>query len=207
MALTLDHILMGAPGLQAATDGFAELSGVCPAGGGSHPGFGTWNQLLSLDEELFFEIIAPDPAQNEKGRRASGLMDLAVPIMLTFSLRSGDLAGVAAAARVAGLSTLDPVAMGRVRADGVRLAWEILYFDAPEWGSSLPFVIDWKGSPHPAETAPGGCTLLEFTVLHPKAAELRALYGQLGIDVPVRAAMSPGYILRLDTPNGEVILI
>jgi hypothetical protein len=206
MALTLDHILMGAPDLEVTSDAFAALSGVAPAGGGSHPGFGTRNQLVSLGEGLFFEIIAPDPAQREKGHRADRLEDLAAPGMLTFCLRSPDLAAVAARAKAAGVSSQEPVTMNRTRADGIKLEWEILYLDAPEWGDVMPFVIDWKGSPHPAETSPGGCTLLDYTVLHSNAAELGALYGALGIEVPVKAALSPGFVLRLETPNGEVVL-
>lgn len=206
MAQTLDHILMGAPDLEAASGAVAALSGVTPAGGGSHPRFGTRNQLLSLGEGLFFEIIAPDPAQKEKGQRANGLEGLVAPGMLTFCLRSEDLSKVAAQAKAAGISSQAPVAMSRTRADGVRLAWEILYLDAPEWGDLMPFLIDWKGSPHPSETSPGGCTLLDFTVLHPNAADLSALYEKLGVNVPVRAALSPGFVLRLNTPNGEVVL-
>lgn len=206
MALTLDHILMGAPDLEAASDAFKAQSGVAPAGGGSHPGFGTRNQLLSLGEGLFFEIIAPDPAQTEKKRRAHGLEGLAAPGMLTFCLRSNDLSEVAAQAKAAGISTQPPSAMSRTRADGVKLAWEILYFDTPEWGEAMPFVIDWKGSPHPAETAPGGCALLDYTILHPNAGDLALLYGKLGIEVSVKSALTPGFILRLATPNGEVVL-
>jgi hypothetical protein len=206
MTLTLDHILLGAPDLDSASDAFAAIAGVTPSGGGSHPGFGTRNRLLSLGEELFFEIIAPDPAQAEHGARADELAGLTGPAMHTFCLRSTDLAGVAARARAEGLATRDPVAMSRTRADGVRLAWEILYLDTPHWGRAMPFVIDWKSSPHPAGTSPGGCAVLEFAVLHPDAPSLAVLYARLGISVPVRAALVPGFLLRLETPRGEVML-
>lgn len=189
-----------------ATDTVAALAGVLPGGGGSHEGFGTRNQLLSLGDALFFEIIAPDPAQDERGRRASGLESLPGPQMLTFCLQSDDLDAVASRAKTAGLSPQDPVAMGRTRADGVRLEWKILYLDDTDWGDAIPFVIDWLGSPHPGGSAPAGCTLKEFTVLHPRAAELALLYGALGVPVAVAAAMSPGFLVRLNTPRGEVVL-
>lgn len=206
MTLMLDHILLGSPDLNTASAAFAEVSGVSPGGGGSHPGFGTRNKLLALGRSLFFEIIAPDPEQTSKGSRASGLEDLAGPRMLTFCMRSTDLASVAARATSAGLSPQPPVAMSRTRADGVTLHWEILYLDPAGWADFVPFVIDWKDSPHPAESSPIGCSLLDFTVLHPKATELRTIYQGLGFDIPVRAAMSPGFVLRLDAPNGEVVL-
>jgi len=206
MTLTLDHILMAAPDLDSATAVFAGISGVTPAGGGSHPGFGTRNQLLSLGAELFFEIIAPDPAQTEKGRRAEGLEALMAPEMHTFCMRSSDLPAVAARAKAAGIATKDPVAMSRTRTDGVKLEWEILYYDAPDWGDAIPFVIDWKGSPHPGGTSPSGCKVADFVALHPRATELAALYQALGIAVTVEPSMEPGFLLKLDTPNGLVVL-
>ncbi|MSU90922.1 VOC family protein [Rhodobacteraceae bacterium 2CG4] len=206
MTLTLDHILLGAPDLDAATTAFSALSGVTPSGGGSHPGFGTRNKLVSLGEALFFEVIAPDPEQLAKGRRADGLSDLAAPKMMAFCLRSSDLLALSERATAAGLSPQTPVPMSRTRPDGVTLNWEILYLDTEGWGDAVPFVIDWKGSPHPAETSPEGCALTDFAVLHPDAAKLRAVYEAMGIDVPVKSALAPGFLLKLDTPNGEVVL-
>ena len=81
MSLLLDHILVGAPDLEPAVTDFAAATGVTPSGGGSHTGFGTRNQLLSLGEDLFFEIIAPDPAQTESGHRAEALARLSAPCL------------------------------------------------------------------------------------------------------------------------------
>jgi hypothetical protein len=203
---SLDHILWATPDLDTGVATIAALTGVTPAGGGSHPGFGTRNQLLSLGPGLFFEVIGPDPAQADHGRRAAAISGLAAPEMHAWCLQSDDLDALGARARSAGLATPPPVAMSRTRADGVRLAWRILYLEAPGWGGVLPFVIDWQGSPHPAGTAPAGCSLAEFTVLHPRAAELAALHRALGVDIPVAAAPRPGFLARLDTPNGEVVL-
>ena len=206
MTLTLDHILLGAPDLDAATAAFRALSGVTPSGGGSHPGFGTRNKLVSLGEALFFEVIAPDPEQLANGRRADGLSDLAAPKMMAFCLRSSDLSALSERATAAGLSPQTPVPMSRTRPDGVTLNWEILYLDTEGWGDAVPFVIDWKGSPHPAKSSPEGCALTDFAVLHPDAAKLSAVYEAMGIDVPVKSALAPGFLLKLDTPNGEVVL-
>lgn len=204
--MILDHILLGAPDLDEASSAVAALTGIAPAGGGSHPGFGTRNQLLSLGEALFFEIIAPDPAQTDSGHRAEGLARMTQPAMMTFCMRSTDLAQTVARASAAGIAVKDPVAMSRTRADGVTLNWEILYFDAPEWGESLPFVIDWKDSPHPAASCPGGCSLGQFSALHPRSDALRTLYTALGIEVPVVAALTPGFLLQLETPRGALVL-
>lgn len=206
MTLVLDHILVGAADLDAAVSDFSVAAGVAPGGGGAHPGFGTHNQLLSLGENIFLEIIAPDPAQTETGRRVSSLSGLKAPRLHTYCLRTDDIAAAAERAASAGLIVTEPVAMSRTRPDGVRLEWEILYFDAPDWGETLPFLIDWKASPHPAASAPGGAALSEFTVLHPRAPELAGLHDLLGIEVPVALSPWPGFLARLESPKGEVVL-
>lgn len=206
MAVNLDHILWGAADLEAGCDLIHGLCGIRPAAGGSHPGFGTRNQLLSLGPELFFEVIAPDPAQTAQGRRAVALQALPEPGLHAFCLQSDDLNGFAARARSLGVTASDPVAMSRTRSDGRRLDWRILYLEHPTWDTALPFLIDWQGSPHPAGTSPSGCRMADFTVLHPDAEGLRALYAGLGIEVPVAAAPRPGFLLVLDTPRGRVVL-
>ena len=127
--------------------------------------------------------------------------------MHAFCLRSDDLDGFAATARTAGIGVPAPVAMSRTRADGVRLDWRVLYLDSPDWGPTLPFLIDWQASPHPSDSVPGGCGLLDFTVLHPRANDLKALFSRLEIEVPVALAPLPGFLLRLDTPNGALVLV
>lgn len=205
MSLELDHVLWAAPSLDPAAETFLEITGVRPSVGGSHPGFGTRNELAGLGERLFFEIIAPDPAQTETGRRADAIAKLAAPKLHAFCLQTDDLASVADRAKLCSLDASAPVAMSRTRPDGVTLDWEICYLTSPHWGDALPFLIDWKGSPHPATTSAPGCTLAEFAVLHPDAQELAALFAEMGFPVEVAAAPHPGFLARLTTPKGEVV--
>jgi hypothetical protein len=205
MSVELDHILWAAPDLDAGSALIGQLTGVDPARGGSHAGFGTRNSLLSLGA-TYLEIIAPDPAQSLEGNRGGRIAGLAEPGLATFAVRTTDLDAYAAAAARAGIRTKGPIEMGRTRPDGVRLDWACLYIEDTVFGEMIPFAIDWKASPHPSASTPSGVTLREFTVLHPQAGALARIYGEMGIDVPVRLAAKAGFIALLTTPRGDVLL-
>jgi hypothetical protein len=182
-----------------------KLTGVAPARGGVHPGFGTRNSLIGLDSGIYFEIISPDPAQDLEGNRGGRIAALPRPGIITFAIRSDDPDALNAAARREGLSLEEPVAMHRDRPDGVRIDWTILNLGS-RFGEAIPFVIDWGASPHPSESVPAGCQLRSFAVLHPEADELARLYAALDIPVPVKRGAYPGFVAELATPNGDVVL-
>lgn len=206
MGVQLDHILWGAPDLDAGAALFERLSGIAPAPGGSHAGFGTRNRLLSLGDGIYFEVIAPDPAQKLEGTRGAKLAALRSPGLIAFSVRADDIGALKRAADAAGIPSRGPVAMGRTRADGVRLDWEILYFGAEADADAIPFAIDWKNSPHPSRSTPGGLTLKSFVALHPERERLAAIYKTLGIPVAVERADRAGYLATLATPRGDLLL-
>ena len=202
----LDHMLWAAPDLEAGAQLFEQCTGVKPGGGGSHDGFGTRNTLASLGENLYFEVISVDPAQDNFNTRAGRISSLDGPEMHTFGVRGDQLVQYRDAARSFGLAASDPIAMSRRRADGVLIQWQAIYIDDDHWGYHVPFLIDWMGSEHPWKVTPNGCSMTEFCALHPQADELAEIYKAVGVDVPVRPSPKPGFLLRLDTPNGEVIL-
>jgi len=204
--VVLDHILWGAPDLGAAETLFAGLSGIWPGPGGVHDGFGTRNRLLSLGDGLFFELIAPDPAQSLVGNRGGRLARLSAPGLIAASVRSNDLPGLREAAQRIGLPTEGPIAMGRTRADGVRLTWEILHFGSGQDADMIPFAIDWKSSPHPSASSRGGITLESLTALHPEEERLAGIYEALGIRIDVRRADRAGFQAVLATPKGPLHL-
>ena len=203
--IEIDHLLWAAPDLDAGTAAIAALTGVAPAPGGSHPGFGTRNSLLSLGS-TYLEVIAPDPSQELAGNRGGRIAAQAGPGLLTFAVRTPDLATFAAAAARAGLSVSDRTPMSRTRPDGVRLAWAVQQARSEDYPDLIPFAIDWMGSPHPAGTTPAGCTLLDLSVLHPDPEPLAAIYAALGLAVTVKRAIRPGLLASLASPRGVVLL-
>ena len=166
MSIELDYLLWAAYDLDRGSALLAKVTGVTPAIGGSHPGFGTRNSLLSLGD-TYLEVISPDPAQSLEGNRGGLIASLAAPGLMTFAVRTTSLAAYEASAKRAGIVTRGPVKMGRTRPDGLRLDWECLYVEDHVFGEAIPFAIDWKGSPHPSHSAPAGCRLVDLQVLLP----------------------------------------
>lgn len=205
MSVTLDHVLWAAPDLDAGAALMEQLVGVTPARGGSHPGLGTRNSLLSLGD-TYLEILSPDPAQALEGTRGGAIAARRGPGLYMFAMQTTDLAAYAAAAARAGVPTKGPIEMSRTRLDGVRLEWACLYMDHPLFGEMVPFGIDWKNSPHPSATTPKGCRLVELVALHPRAPELAEIYRTMGIAVEARIAAEPGFLATLETPRGTVVL-
>lgn len=197
----LDHLMYAVPDLAAGMQHIQELTGVAPAMGGSHPGVGTRNALLSFGNDQYLEIIAPDPAQPLSGTTGELLAQHARCGIRAWAVASHDLVAVQQSAREQQLATRDVINMARTTPDGVALAWQLLFLRDTHW----PFFIDWQNSPHPAQNAPGGCELLEFMVTVPDPDSYRKFMTRLGIPVTV-AAGSVGFTAKLNTPNGVITL-
>jgi hypothetical protein len=202
----LDHILWASPDLDAGTKTLARLTGVEPLRGGSHPGLGTRNSLIGLDNGVYFEVIAPDPAQDLTGNRGGRIAAQTRPGIMTFAISSDDLDELSTVALREGLTVDGPVHMHRSRPDGSRLDWTILYLSDARYGEAIPFVINWGTTPHPSASSPPGCRLRSFTVLHPDPEPLERIYKALGIPVRVKRGSYAGFVAELDTPRGEVIV-
>jgi hypothetical protein len=202
----LDHILWAAPDLDQGSHLFEALTGVAPARGGSHPGFGTRNSLVALEKKAYLEIISPDPEQRLDDNRGGEIAALPHPGLLTFALRATDLHAVGQTARAAGLDVDEPIAMSRMRPDGVVLKWSVLHLRHPTFAGAIPFAIDWGDSPHPSETTPRGCRLRAFSVIEPDPEPLARIYSALGVPVEIKRGARAGFLAVLDAPKGEIVL-
>jgi hypothetical protein len=202
----VDHLLLGVPDLEAGMKWFEEKTGVRPTAGGSHPGRGTRNALVSLGGRHYLELIAPDPAQaGVVNELAASLKKLTAPRLVTWAAASTDLE--ATLSRLdAGKVVHSPALPGsRKRLDGRELAWRTVGVES-EMGELIPFFIDWGATAHPSADAPVGVRLVALTFRHPKPEALTAELSRLGIAAEVTKADQPGLSARLETPRGPLTL-
>jgi hypothetical protein len=95
-----------------------ERTGVRAVIGGSHPGVGTCNALLSLGGRQYLEIIAPDPEQTQVAARYQILNTLNTPRLITWAAATDNAETTAKRCRAAGLDVLGPNPGSRQRPDG-----------------------------------------------------------------------------------------
>ena len=206
--LTLDHLVVIAPSLDAGAAHVRDRLGMEMAAGGRHPQMGTHNLVLRLGDAVFLEVIAVDPAAPPPGRpRWFGLDDAA-------AVRAHWEAGRRLRAWVARTSDLDAVLAreGDLLGEKVRVsrgdrAWDFaLRPDGCLPGDgAVPPVIDWGGRGNPAaEMADRGARLRALEMEHPDPERVAALHARLGIGDPPRLRQGARLRFRalIETPGG-----
>lgn len=205
----LDHLVYATSDLDGTVAELADRLGTVPQPGGSHPGLGTRNALVGLGGGAYLEIIGPDPTQPEPtAARPFGIDRLDGAALVTWCARpSRPLDDAIAAARHAGHDPGDPIAMSRVRPDGVRLEWRLTVpqVGGPH-GGVLPFLIDWQASPHPASTLPPGVTLVQLRIETPHPEAVLAILDALGESADVEVVDGPRPTLSCLVQTGDGVL-
>ena len=205
----VDHLLLGAADLDRGIEWIERRTGVKGAAGGSHPGRGTRNALLSLGGRHYLEIIAPDPAQTTLDFEVD-LRRLAEPRLVTWAAATTDISNLARRAGAAGLQAVGPRDGSRVTPGGKTLAWRtlgVVHDLARDDVDPVPFFIEWAaGTSHPSGDAPSGCRLDSLVIEHPAASKVAATLKALGIEAQVRQAARARLSAVLQSPNGRVEL-
>jgi len=199
----IDHIILLVPDLPAYTTEFEQVSGVKPKYGGMQPNAKVANALVDLGNGAYLEILGPSPG-DEAGPMTERLRALPEPTVAWFALQSHDLDDHVKRLEAAGLEHSGVIRTNWESSDRGMIDYSAVATVNHGWGDQMPFYIDWRETPHPSVTSPGGVTLSEFTVYHPDAENLGTLYGQLGINVEVKPNETAGYDLVLETPKGEL---
>jgi hypothetical protein len=204
----IDHLVYACADLETGSDNIERLTGVRPATGGRHPGFGTHNALLSLGPGCYLEIIArdhtlPAPAQG-------ALVDLPPggnAGLRTWVYRTGNIAELAASSRAAGAGIGGVQSGSRETPDGHRLSWQLTDPYAMPMQGAVPFLIDWGSTTHPSRVAPAGGQLRGFRIEHPEPGKVRNALALLGAEVEVAAADAFRLVASIMRQDGTLVTL
>ncbi len=201
----VDHLVYATPDLDRGIAELEKLLGVRATPGGQHLGLGTRNALIALGPYTYIEIIAPDPAQPAPSTpRRFGIDDLKSSRLVTWAAKGTDLEKLRADAAQNGVALGKVQSGGRRRPDGVQLSWQSTASQAGD--GIVPFIIDWGQSPHPAQSAAKGATLISLRAEHPDATNVQRMLQQLGLEVHVTSGSRPALVATIDSPRGRVEL-
>jgi catechol 2,3-dioxygenase-like lactoylglutathione lyase family enzyme len=139
--MRFDHAIIAALDLEAATADFEEL-GFTVVYGGEHAGGLTHNALITFADGTYLEVMAPTSPESITNPPEPGpgnylfLFDNGEGFA-GFALHTDDLDEVVNRVREQGIEIADPSSGGRLRTDGVELAWRTAF----PLGSFSPFFI------------------------------------------------------------------
>jgi hypothetical protein len=199
----IDHIVLGVADLDHGIAEMQRRTGVRAARGGSHPGRGTHNALMSLGPGIYLEIIAPDPSQTTPPQGFDMLASLERLTPIGWAVATDDAPALRSDLADTGIKA-GPLRPGaRTLPGGGTLNW--VSFGLPDAPELAPFFIAWgQGARHPSTTAPGGCRLGTLALASPDSARLAAIVDRLGLSVPVSKAHHDTESLTLVCKGGVV---
>jgi hypothetical protein len=141
----VDHLLLGVADLEHGISWFEKMTGVKAIIGGSHPGVGTRNALISLGGRQYLEIIAPDPLQTAYNFPID-VRKLLEPRLITWAALTTDINATAKNAQESGYQIFGPQDGSRARPDGKILKWKTLGVPnrfGLQGVEPIPFFIEW----------------------------------------------------------------
>jgi hypothetical protein len=187
---TLDHIVVTAPNLKSGVEWVRATLGATPEFGGMHPRMGTHNCLLSLGDQTYLEVIAPDPNAPKPDRprwfELDSLNRDSPPRLAAWIARTTDIEATVAASSEP-LGVVAPMSRGE-------LNWLITVTEdgALPLGGIAPILIEWHTPTHPSANMRGAdCQLLRLELKHPEAERVESLLLSIGLEGKVDVIALP----------------
>ena len=208
MDKAIDHLVFATNDLREGREQVENLLGIRASPGGSHPGMGTRNALLSLGPRVYLEIIGPDPDQPDfEGERIFGIDAIDGGKLVHWCVRRVGLATFVQLARSRGMELGDAIPLSRVSAQGDRLDWYLAFPASFGDDCALPFFIDWGTSSHPASSCPRGAELTAFEIQNPDPGKTNDALERLSIEPCALAWPRARLRALIQCPRGEVELL
>lgn len=197
----IDHLVYAGPDLEAAAKSAESIIGVRSVEGGRHVGFGTANRLIGLGPSTYLEIIGPDPSQPAPAfERPFGIDALEAPRLVAWAVAVDDIEAARKLVEFAGIGP--PVEMTRRTPTGDLLRWRL----TPPVPGSVPFLIDWLDTPHPAGQLEQVAKLVDLRIEDTDPGEVRKVVRALNVNVSTRKAWEPRIAATIDLPDRRVVL-
>lgn len=208
-----DHFVVGIHDLETGIDQFEALTGVRAVPGGVHPHIGTCNALLSIGENSYLEIIAPDPGADAarlnpqlKALFTNPLADMKKLTPYLWAVGSRDLDATVSRLAARDIYLTKPANGARQKPDGQALEWRASFITQPAFPGA-PFFIEWADpSIAPPADSPKGCRLEKFSIAGPEVDLLETVIETLNLETPVSFAPEPAINCTLSSPKGRVVL-
>lgn len=203
--IRFDHLVIAGPDLDVLVRMVEQTTGIRSTPGGPHPGLGTRNELVGVDETTYIELIGPDLEQSDhSGPRPFGVNELTSPRLLTWAVAVDGFETVNRAMADAGLEAGPATPMSRTRPDGVELSWVLSIPPALDLAGIMPFSIDWGQTEHPAAGLDAKLGVRDLTLSHPDPEPIaRAIEALTGESMAV-ATGSARMGVTLSGPDGDI---
>lgn len=205
ITIVLDHLVWAVPDLDLAVKEFETTTGIKAIIGGSHPDHGTRNALISMGDGQYFELLARDKSL-PAGKLARFCADLTEPNLVTWVVCTNNVPEIAKMAESLGY-TATINRMSRVKPNGEKLEWQLLWLSGHSYGTYIPLVIDWQNSRHPSLDAPTGLKLISFTIEAIKTEPLEQIFTALSIPIAIKPSSQDRMIACLESPKGQIELV
>lgn len=203
--LALDHLVVAAQSLSEGTEFVEATLGVKLSDVGHHDRMGTHNRLLSLGPDVYFEVIAIDPAVPQPDHVRWYDLDAfsGRPRLTHWACRTPDLAEML---QIAPRGSGAPMSFER---DAFRWQMAVPKNGKLPYDGAMPALIQWNTPHHPAPLLDDlGVRLRSFEVSHPSAEGLRENFPILESleKVTLRTGQDVAMKAVFDTPDGEKVL-
>ncbi len=201
----VDHIVYAVRNLEEGIASIFSLTGIEPVIGGRHEGLGSWNALLSLGDEIYLEILAPDPSQKIQPTWF-GLDQISTSKITRWAGRSYDLGLLRDKAIRLNLPIGEVLPFSRRTPGGELLSWELTDPETEAGDDIFPFFIDWLDTDHPEKKLEKGCQLMELKAYHPQPGLIQEQLLKLGIKMEVSLNDHPSFSATIETTKGAIEL-